>query len=92
MNGIVIAVIVGVIVGIGSTVLTASVLQDDSEDFDLQKIRYINEIGSCVELKEEYQLIKQYDSVLEHSNLYLKAVEDRAQEIIPGPTYCDLDE
>ena len=80
------------ITGIISTVATFYILQDNlmKEDFDLEKIRYINQINSCLELKQEYELIKQYDSVLEHSDLYIKALEDRAKEIVKPPVKCEF--
>ncbi len=59
-------------------------------DIDLEKIRYINQIDSCLELKEEYQLIKEYDSELEYSDLYLKALQERAEEIVKPPQKCEL--
>ncbi len=47
-------------------------------------------MNGCLELKKEYQLIKKYGSVLEHSDLYLEALQDRAKEIVKFPVKCEL--
>ena len=93
MNRTVIGLIAGVIIGIISTVIITSMIQGNSsskEDFDLEKIRHINEINGCLELQKEYKFFKQYESVLEHSDLYLKAFQDRAKEIVKSPQFCKL--
>jgi len=82
---------IAVVMGSGLMMIEIPTEKIVSEDIDLEKIRYINDIDSCTELKEEYQLIKQYDSVLEHSDLYLKAIATRADEIMPGQAYCNLE-
>jgi hypothetical protein len=42
-------------------------------------------IRKLIKLKKEYQLIKQYEQVLEHSELYLEALQERAKEIVKLP-------
>ena len=65
-------------------------LNSSTGDIDLEKIRYIKQIDSCLELKEEFNLINQYDSDIRHSDLDLEALQDRAEEIAKPPVKCEL--
>jgi len=91
MKGIIIALIVGLTVGIVATVIVSPMILSDTskKEIDLDYARQLQEIDNCMDLKKEYELIKKYDSNIRASEMYLKVIDDRAKEIVKYPVVCN---
>ena len=91
MKGIVIALMVGLAIGIVATAIVFPMILNDTskKEFDLDYVRHIQEIDNCMDLKKEYELIRKYESSVGDFETYLMVIDDRANEIVKSPLICN---